>query len=193
MDKKLSGKEKELVSISATSRTRQTGISSSSSLPLPRSGAGSQPSKRTSKSGSSPSISWEGRGICRSSFTRKDADDMKRPGKYLSAVIYSDRALFASFAADLDDLESAMQELKGEKNNLVAPQGKRRQEDPRSVTGKGAADGLPCPTSGRRSRRTSRRSWSWRPPQKKLSALIERLQIERGETGAREAKEKRKD
>jgi septal ring factor EnvC (AmiA/AmiB activator) len=124
-------------------------------------------------------------------FYATDADDVKRRGKYLSAVISSDRALFNSFAADLDELEQTMLALKAEKGALVLL---KENANKKTLDLLREKERRTAYLAGIREKKSSYEQAlsELETAQKKLSLLIEQLQQEkeRREREEREARER---
>ena len=123
-------------------------------------------------------------------FYAKGTDDLKRTAKYLSSVIYSDRAVFAAFVQDRDALEENVRELKERRNTLILL--------------KDSADTKTLDIIGEKDRRTAyladiRQEKSFyeqaltelQAAERELASLVERLRIEQ-EKKEREQKEKEK-
>jgi septal ring factor EnvC (AmiA/AmiB activator) len=123
-------------------------------------------------------------------FSATSTEDVRRRTRYLSAVVYSDRALFTSFAADLKDLESAMQQLKDKKDSLTLL---KTNADKKTIDLLREKERRTAYLSGVRDKKSSyeRALSELETAQKKLSSLIEKLQQEK-ERREREALERAK-
>jgi len=121
-------------------------------------------------------------------FSAADADDVRRRGKYLSAVIYSDRALFDSFAADLDELERTALDLKEKKGALVLL---KENADKKTLDLLREKQRRTAYLAGIREKKSSYEQalTELETAQKKLSALIDKL-LEEKERKEREARER---
>jgi murein hydrolase activator len=192
MDKKLSGKEKEIVSIGNEIDAADGDIQQLEFAVVEIKGRIASKRKEIERRLVALYKLGEA-GYLPVLFCAVDADDVKRRGKYLSAVINSDRALFDSFAADLDELERSMQELKAEKSALVLL---RESADRKTLDLLREKERRTSYLSGIREKKSSYEQalLELETAQKKLSALIELLQQEkeRKDREAREAKERAK-
>jgi septal ring factor EnvC (AmiA/AmiB activator) len=118
MDKKLAGKEKELFSIGREIETTDTDIERIESGITDVKGRLALKRKEIEKR-LVALYKLGGSGYLPVLFSATSSEDIKRRGKYLSAVIHSDRVLFSSFAADLDDLERSVSDLKSTRSTLA--------------------------------------------------------------------------
>ncbi|MBN2225123.1 MAG: peptidoglycan DD-metalloendopeptidase family protein [Deltaproteobacteria bacterium] len=189
MDKKLSGKEKEIVSIGHEIEATDGDITQ---LEYAIAGVKGRIASKQNEIGKRLVALYKlgEAGYLPVLFSATSTDDIRRRTKYLSAVIYSDRALFASFAADLKELERAMQELKGKKNDLTLL---KVNADKKTLDMLREKERRTAYLSGIREKKSSyeRALLELETAQKKLSSLIEKLQQEK-ERKEREALERAK-
>jgi murein hydrolase activator len=187
MDKKLSGKEKEIVSIGYEINETDGDIKQLEFAVAEVKGRIASKRKEIEKR-LVALYRLGGAGYLPVLFSAADAGDVRRRGRYLSAVIYSDRALFDSFAADLADLERSMEALKAEKGALVLL---RENADKKTLDLLREKERRTAYLSGIREKKSSYEQalTELETAQKKLSVLIDQLLQER-ERKEREAREK---
>lgn len=190
MDKKLTGKEKEIMTISTEIEATDGDIKQLEFAVAEV--RGRIASKRAEIEKRLVALyKLGGTGYLPVLFSATDGDDARRRGKYLSAVIYSDRALFKSFAADLADLERSMQELKAMKDSLVLL---KANADKKTLDLLREKERRAAYLSGIREKKSSyeRALVELETAQQKLTSLIQMLQAEkeRKEREEREAREK---
>jgi murein hydrolase activator len=187
MDRKLSGKEKEIVSIGNEIDATDENIKQLEFAVAEIKGRIASKQKEIEKRLVALYKLGEA-GYLPVLFSAADANDVRRRGKYLSAVIGSDRALFDSFTADLDELERSMQELKATKGALVLL---RENADKKTLDLLREKERRTAYLSGIREKKSSYEQalTELETAQRKLSLLIEQLQQEK-ERREREAREK---
>jgi septal ring factor EnvC (AmiA/AmiB activator) len=189
MDRKLAGKEKELLSIGLEIETTDADIKQmEGSIADVKARLAS---KRTEIEKRLVALyKLGGSGYLPVLFSATSGDDIKRRGRYLSAVIQSDRALFSSFSADLDSLERSMNDLKSKRSTLELL---KETADKKAGDLAREKERRTAYLSGIREKKSSysRALLELETAQKKLSSLIETLQKEK-ERREREAKEQAK-
>ncbi len=189
MDKKLAGKEKELDSIGREMASADTDIKRledsitqvKGRLALKR----GEIEKRVVAL-----YKLGGSGYLPVLFSATSSDDIKRRSKYLSAVIDSDRVLFSSFGADLDDLERSVYDLKSKRSTLALL---KENADRKASDLAREKQRRTTYLSGIREKKSSYEQTllELQTAEKKLSSLIDKLLREK-EQREREAQEKAK-
>ncbi len=189
MDKKLSGKEKEIVSIGHEIEATDGDIKQLEFAVAEVKGGIA--SKRKDIEKRLVALYKLGEtGYLPVLFSATSTDDVRRRGKYLSAVIYSDRALFDSFAADLKELERSMQDLRDKQNSLTLL---KESVDKKTLDLLREKERRTAYLAGIREKKSSYEQalTELETAQRKLSSLIEKLQQEK-ERKEREALERAK-